>query len=286
MLSNRYGHKKSGEVCQIKLEMKPYYETELGKLYHGDCLEIMPHIEPVDLVVTSPPYDNLRDYGGHTFDFKKVARFVCLKIKHGGVVVWVVGDATVDGSETGTSFKQALYFKEIGFKLHDTMVYHKESPPLTHNRYEQHFEYMFVFSCGFPKTFNPILMRKLYHDKRKKKGVRREKDGSTDIGFSSPKTTKIKGNVWKYKVGGGHVTKDKIAYQHPAIFPEQLAADHIISWSNEGDTVADIMCGSGTTLKMAEKLNRRWIGIEIEEKYCEIAAQRIENERKQIKLFT
>ena len=266
--------------------MKPYYETELGKLYHGDCLEIMPHLEPVDLVLTSPPYDNLRTYGGHGFEFEPVANGIKRALKIGDVCVWVVGDETKNGCESLTSFKQAIYFVyNCGLNLHDTMIYYKNSPPLTHKRYEQHFEYMFVFLNGELITFNPILERKLYHDKRTQKSVRREKDGTSDIGFASQKTTKIKGNVWRYNIGGGHVTKDKIAYEHPAIFPEQLAQDHILSWSNEGDTVMDTMAGSGTVAKMAERLNRRWIGIEIEEKYCAIAKQRIENERKQRKLF-
>ena len=265
--------------------IKPYYETPLGKLYHGDCLEIIPYLWPIDLVVTSPPYDNLRNYEGYKFDFKETGKSLFKVLKNNGVCVWVVGDQTNNGSESGTSFRQALHFMNFGFNLHDTMIYHKESPPLTHNRYEQHFEYMFVFSKGSVKTFNPILEKKSYVDKRTSKQVRREKDGSVDMGFASKKTTKIKGNVWKYKVGGGHVTKDKVAYEHPAIFPEALARDHILSWSNENETVMDIFAGSGTTLKMAENLKRRWIGIEIEEKYCEIAAKRIEQERKQLKMF-
>ncbi len=163
----------------------------------------------------------------------------------------------------------------VGFNLHDTMIYAKRSPPLTHNRYEQHFEYMFVFSKGKPKTFNPLLENKTWKDGRKHKGVRREVDGSLDVGFASQKTTKIKGNIWFFNIGGGHVTKDKIAYEHPAIFPEDLVGDHILSWSNEGDVVLDPMCGSGTTLKMAKIHNRQFIGMEISEKYCAIAEKRI-----------
>ena len=265
--------------------MTPYYETELGKLYYGDCLEIMPGLEPVDLVLTSPPYDKLRDYEGYKFDSKKTTESIFKVLKNHGVCVWVVGDQTNNGSESGTSFRQALYFMGCGFNLHDTMIYNKEGPPLTHNRYEQHFEYMFVLSKGTVETFNPILEKKSYNDKRTHRHMRREKDGTSDMGFSGKKTTKIKGNVWKYNIGGGHVTKDKIAYEHPAIFPEALARDHILSWSDENQIVMDCFSGSGTTLKMAENLKRKWIGIEIEEKYCEIAAKRIEQERKQLKLF-
>ena len=193
--------------------------------------------------------------------------------KQGGVVVWVVGDATINGSETGTSFKQALYFKEIGFNLHDTMIYQKSTPPLTHNRYEQNFEYMFVFSKGKPKTFNGIREPREYKDTRIKKAFGRNKDNSVDLGFSSKDETRLKRNVWKYFAAGG--ANDKLSSKHPAVFPEQLAHDHIISWSNEGDTVLDPMMGSGTTGKMAKMLNRNFIGIEKDPEYFKISEKRI-----------
>ena len=257
-----------------------YYQDDAGEIYCGDCLQIMPLLadKSIDLTVTSPPYDNLRDYNGYSFDFEGIAKELYRATKEGGVVVWVVGDATINGSETGTSFRQALYFKELGFNLHDTMIWHKSSPPLTHNRYEQHFEYMFCFGKGAPKTFNPLKDKKTWQDNRTHKNVRREKDGSYDVGFIGKQEDKIRGNVWHINVGGGHSTKDKIAHDHPAIFPDKLAADHILSWSNEGDFVLDPMSGSGTTCKMAKRLNRRFIGIEISEKYCEIAKNRLQNE--------
>lgn len=270
------------------MDLKPYYETELGKLYHGDCLEIMPMLGPVDLVVTSPPYEDLRDYTGGIFDFKKTA--VCLYeiIPQGGTIVWIVGDKVIGGGESGESFRQALYFKSIGFRLHDTMIYHRQGQFPESNRYWQDFEYMFVFTKGKIQTVNIIKDEKCLHKPSKLTTLtERQKDGS----LTKPKnirttyTTKARGNIWKYAAGYNLSTLDKIAFKHPAIFPEALAQDHIISWSNEGDTVLDPMCGSGTTCKMAEKLTRRWIGIEIEEEYCEIAAKRIENERKQLKLF-
>ena len=265
--------------------LKPYYETELGKLYHGDCLEIMPELEPVDLVVTSPPYDNLRDYEGYVFDFEKTATCIYNKTKDGGVVVWVVGDETKNFCESLSSFKQALFFVEVvKFNLLDTMIYHKSNyapayPTL--RRYASTFEYMFIFCKGKPKTFNPIQKEKIIKNYKGKRCFFRQKDGSQIMKIiDCDRDTKNAENVWTVCP-----TKSADAENHPAVFPEQLAHDHIISWSNEGDTVADIMVGSGTTLKMAEKLNRRWIGIEISEKYCEIAAKRIEAERKQLKMI-
>ena len=259
----------------------------INKIICGNSDEVMQQIPDacIDLTVTSPPYDNTRNYNGFSFNFPEVAQQLYRITKKGGVVVWVVGDATIKGSETGTSFRQALYFKEIGFRLHDTMIYHKKTPPLTHNRYEQEFEYMFIFSKGKPKTFNPILVDKIYTDNRTKKAFSRNKTNEHDMGFSSNKTQKIKGNVWTYLVGGNKTTKDKIAFQHPAIFPERLARDHIISWSNPGDLVFDPFLGSGTTAKMALSEGRNYLGIEISEEYCEIARQRITGQTNQISLL-
>lgn len=251
---------------------------EQNQLICGNNVEVLRTFpdECIDLTVTSPPYDNLRDYNGYSFDFEGLAEQLYRVTKKGGVVVWVVGDAVIDGSESGTSFRQALFMKEvIGFNLHDTMIWHKHSPPLTHKRYEQHFEYMFIFTKGKIKTFNPIMEDKIYEDKRTHKSIRREKDGSYDMGYVSKNTKKIKGNVWKITTGGGHATKDKIAYQHPAIFPEKLAEDHIISWSNEGDLVLDPFVGSGTTAKMAKYNKRNYIGIDISQEYLDIAKKRL-----------
>lgn len=229
----------------------------------------------IDLTVTSPPYDGLRAYKGYAFDFEAIARQLYRVTKPGGVAVWVVGDETKDGSESGTSFRQALGFMEIGFKLHDTMIYRRAAPPLTHRRYEQEFEYMFVLSRGTLKTFNPILVGKSYRDKRVKKAFRREADGHFDMGFSAQSDDRIQGNVWDYNAGGGQAATDRVAYDHPAIFPERLAEDHILSWSDPGDLVLDPMCGSGTTCKMAIRHHRRFVGIDISEEYCALARRRI-----------
>ena len=252
-------------------------------LYLGDCLEIMPTLPPasVDLTVTSPPYDNLRTYNGSLNDWNAAKWQAVIKelyrlTKPGGVVVWVVGDATVDGSETGTSFRQALYAIECGFRLHDTMIYHKEGPPLTHNRYEQKFEYMLVLSKGKPATFNGLREPAIYAGKsRASKTMRQDGD---QLGNRSAKgvtaDTRLRGNVWKINCQNGG-TADEIAWGHPAIFPEVLASDHILSWSNLGDTVLDPFTGSGTTGKIAWLHGRRFIGIERDPAYFEIAKNRI-----------
>ncbi len=252
-------------------------------LMKGDCLERMKEIESgsVDLTVTSPPYDNLRtynnslDWGEHVW--KNVLQELFRVTKQGGVVVWVVGDATIKGSETGTSFKQALYFKELGFNLHDTMIYHKNNAmPLTHNRYDPCFEYMFVFSKGKPKAFNPLMDKTLNAGQIKKRELEVKMAGIA--GHQSRnrnehtvvKSEKYRKNLWSYSVG---TESDKT--KHPAPFPEQLANDHIISWSNEGDVVLDCFMGSGTTGKMALLNNRKFIGIEKDAEYFDIGTKRI-----------
>ena len=248
-------------------------------LIHGDCLEELPKLEDgsIDLTVTSPPYDNLRTYNG-SLDWgehiwKPVIQELFRITKDGGVVVWVVGDATIKGSETGTSFRQALWAMECGFKLHDTMIYAKNSyMPHGGNRYEQQYEYMFVFVKGALKTFNKITIP------CKTAGTKRNRSNEKECGMKRRNistivnATKPLPNIWWYDVGHNDKTI------HSAVFPEKLAHDHIISWSNEGDTVLDCFMGSGTTGKMAKKLNRNFIGIEKELKYFKIAKKRIFNE--------
>ena len=252
-------------------------------LIQGDCIAEMQKMESnlINLTVTSPPYDNLRTYAG-TLDwsfeiFQQVANELYRITKDGGVVVWVVGDKTVKGSETLTSFKQALYFNEIGFNVHDTMIYKKTNPiPQNHNRYEQCFEYMFVFSKGKPKTFNPIKEETKNKGKFFNWGGRKTKMDNSQcrrhredevIEVNPTKTMK---NIFEYSVGGGKTG-------HPAVFPEKLANDHIVSWSSEGDIIFDPFMGSGTTGKMAKLNNRRFIGIEKVPEYFEIAKNRIES---------
>lgn len=251
------------------------------RLLHGDCLELMARLPDgcIDLTVTSPPYDNLRTYNGFTFDFEGIASELYRVTKHGGVVVWVVGDATIKGSETGTSFRQALYFKDVcGFNLHDTMIYQREGPPLTHNRYEQKFEYMFVLSKGRPATFNGLRRPSIAAGNRRTGTMRQDSDALSDRsakGFVAE--TSLRGNVWLFGVGHNKSSTDRLAHKHPAIYPEQLAADHIASWSNPGDVVLDPFLGSGTTGKMAVQMGRKFIGIEISAEYLAVASERIAN---------
>lgn len=255
----------------------------INKITAGNCVDVMKEfpVASIDLTVTSPPYDQLRDYKGFEFDFEAIAQQLYRVTKEGGVVVWVVGDQVVNGSESGTSFRQALGFMELGFNLHDTMIYEKVSPFPDPIRYRQSFEYMFVFSKDKPKSVSLIKDRPNTFGERwgKGKGItERKKDGSMKNRreIKTPKTKiGVRLNIWKISSGGGFSTKDKIAHDHPAIFPEKLANDHILTWSNPGDVVLDPMSGSGTTPKMAKELGRSFIGIDISEEYCELARKRL-----------
>ena len=255
----------------------------INKNYNENCLDTMAKMKDnfLDLTVTSPPYDGLRTYNGYSFDFESIAKELYRTTKEGGVVVWVVKDSTIKGNKSLTSFKQCLYFQSIGFNVYDTMIYSKTSGGLPHKgRYRDAVEFMFVLSKGKPKTINLIKDRKNKYGGTYTFGnaTVREKDGTlgdrkktyiNDYGFRY--------NIWEYATGKGNTTSDKIAFKHPAIFPEKLSNDHIISWSNEGDVVYDPFMGSGTTAKMAILNNRNWIGSEMSSEYCEIIKERVKN---------
>lgn len=249
-------------------------------LIHGDCIEEMAKIPDgsIDLTLTSPPYDNLRTYndslewGEHIW--QQVIAELYRLTKNGGIIVWVVGDATVKGSETGTSFRQALWAMECGFRLHDTMIWNKggfTAVGALKTRYAQVFEYMFVFVKGKLKTFNPLKDRLNKNQTGTFLKNKRLADGTMgDVGkYVKRNKYGQRFNIWKL----ANTDKSK----HPATFPEQLANDHIISWSNEGDTVLDPFMGSGTTGVACKNINRNFIGIEKDETYFQIAKDRIES---------
>tara|TARA_R110000744_G_scaffold67853_1_gene138268 strand:+ start:714 stop:1592 length:879 start_codon:yes stop_codon:yes gene_type:complete len=271
-------------------------------ILHGDSIRVMATMPPdsIDLTITSPPYDSLRtykdlidgskeEYNGYSFPFEPMARELYRITAKGGVLVWVVGDAVIKGSETASSFRQALYFIEQGFTLHDTMIYEKNGSSFPArrdgNRYSQIFEYMFVFSKGKPKTSNLICDKKNkwagWKPWGKKGGTMRTREG--ELVPRNQKATpdfSPRNNIWRYNTGAGFSTKDKFAYKHPAMFPEKLVEDHILTWSEEGDVVFDPMVGSGTTPKMAILNNRNYIGVDIFKDYCDIAEQRVAKARE------
>jgi DNA modification methylase len=241
---------------------------EINKIYNENCIDTLSKMPNsfIDLVITSPPYDNLRDYESN-IDVPTIAHELFRVVKPKGVVVWIVGDAVINRSETGTSFKHALEFIDNGFKLHDTMIYEKNSPAYparaNGNRYSQIFEYMFVFSIDAPKTANLII------DKPNKWAGHKDFSGKlkNPVPDFSPRN-----NIWKYTTS----FNDKTG--HPAVFPEQLVSDHINTWSNEGDLIYDCFMGSGTTAKMAKQLGRNYIGSEISSEYCKIIDKRLNAE--------
>ena len=266
---------------------------KLNTIHHEDCLDTMAKMPDdfIDLTVTSPPYDNLRDYGKHAWDFEKfqqIAKELHRVTKAGGVVVWVAGDQTKDYNESGTSFRQALYFKEIDFKLVDTMIYLKKGVTLPSPRttYAPAFEYMFILSKGKPKTVNKIKDRvNITAGATRKNKARRQKDGTfKQMGGMTVKQIGYRTNVWEYALGLHNGSKDLITFEHPATFPDKLANDHIISWSNPKDIVYDPFLGSGTTAKMAYQLGRKYIGSEIYQPYVKIAERRLKTAQRSLKL--
>ena len=264
--------------------MKP---LETDRFQVGDCVEVMRALPAgsIDLTVTSPPYDGLRDYRGYQFDAERVGRELLRVTKEGGVVVWVVGDR-IRGGRSMTSFRQAVMFQDLGFVVHDVMIYQKRNTPfMRSNAYTNCWEFMFVLSKGGPpRTFNPLKTptvrngEELLTFNKRPDGINRKRKATLN-------SEKTRTNIWTYAVGAGGTTKDKIAFRHPAVFPEKLAAEHILSWTNEGDVVLDPMCGSGTTCKMAMLHGRRYLGIDISEEYVAIARQRIKDAQQAMGLL-
>ena len=265
----------------------------MNEIINNNCIDGMKSLEDdvIDLTVTSPPYDNLRSYNDSSSwnheTFKLVANELYRVTKKGGVIVWVVGDAVVKGSETGSSFRQALYFMDLGFRLHDTMIYEKNGTSFPArrdgNRYSQLFEYMFVLSKDSkPKTANLICDKPNkwagWQPWGKSGGTMRSKDGKLVERQQKPTPDfSPRNNIWKYNTGKGYTTKDDFAFEHPAMYPELLAKDHILSWSNENDLVLDPFMGAGTTAVISKDSNRNFIGFEIDKTYYNIAQRRLKD---------
>ncbi len=250
---------------------------DLNNFYVGDSAKKLKRWRNnfVDLTVTSPPYDDLRDYKGYQFRAESMLSAIYRVTKPGGVCVWVVGEK-INKKRSLSSFQHAFVGQRCGFNVHDVMIYQKKNTPFMRaNAYTNCYELMIIFVKGKPNTFNPIKVPTV----RSGWETAVYGKGPDAVNKKRPielKREKTKNNIWQYAVGFGGSTTDKIAFEHPAIFPEKLAEDHILSWSNPGDIVLDPMCGSGTTCKMAEKHGRRWLGIDVSEDYINIARERIE----------
>ena len=258
------------------------------ELVNGDCAAVLPGLPPADLILTSPPYDNLREYGGYNdaFDFAAVAAACVANLAPGGVLVWIVRDGVVDGSETETSFRQALGFMGLGLNLHQPLIYETaQALPLGKSRAMRTIQYMFVFSKGSPNVTNiprdkvnanSGTIRNSNDAGRRAHGVKNKKKGDRIV---VTKETGMRGQVWRYSAGFNHCgagnENQQLIHEHPSVFPYSLARDHILSWTNPGDLVIDPMVGSGTTLRAAADLGRRAIGIEINPEYCELIRRRL-----------
>lgn len=267
-----------GEKSTNGIKRPPKIKSiKLNSVYHADCVELMKRMQEnyIDLTVTSPPYDNLRDYQGFNFEFPLIAKELYRVTKQGGIVVWVVGDKITKGNRSLTSFRQALYFQDVGFNVHDVMIYRKKNTPfMRSNAYTNCYEFMFVFSKGAPNIFNP-LKTKTARQGLEMLPFNKKSDGVNKKSLGELKPEKTLTNVWEYAVGLHGSTSDKIAFKHPAVFPEKLAEDHILTWTNQGDLVFDPMVGSGTTAKMALKNSRNYIVCDISADYVELTKQRL-----------
>jgi site-specific DNA-methyltransferase (adenine-specific) len=270
---------------------------ELNKIYCMDNVEGMKLLDDncIDLVITSPPYADFRQYHSYSWDFDALATILLQKLKPGGVVVWVVGDKTTRGSEECVPYKQVLRFKELGYNIWDSMIFHRYIPYTALVRYNQDFEFMFVLSKGKVKTFNPLKIPKIYNTKpnqAKTKSLRQpdgrvtrlDEKGIKRVEESCLRPTKTRGCIWHYDSGYMHTTEDKEAYEHPAMFPEQLVEDHLLSWSLPGDLIVDPFMGSGTVGKVSVLNNRNYIGFDVSQEYCDLAERRIAKYKNQPKL--
>jgi len=268
---SNYNHEFGG------ITMKEYGDS----IIHGLCVEVMTvwTAEIVNLVHTSPPYDALRHYHGYKFDVKGVAEQLYRVLKPGGLVVWIVADQTIKGSKTGSSHRHALAFRDCGFRLHSEMIYEKNGIRYPDKvRYYDCFEYMFVFSKGRPKTVNLIRDRENSTAGQTQSWTERKRDGSLAKRAKKKIAAPfgVRRNIWSYYTAPQHIAPDNLWRSHPAVFPLQLAEDHIISWTRPGDIVLDPLCGSGQTLLAALINDRHYIGIDCSAEYCRLARERLD----------
>lgn len=258
----------------------------LDTIIHGDCVDVMQSFpdDSIDLCITSPPYDDLRQYNGFRFDIDAVTPELYRIMKSGGVVVWIVADGTHKRARTGTSIRHKISFMNAGFAVHDWMIYHKIGIRYPDSsRYYSGFEFMPVFSKGFPKTINQIRDRENKSAGERKTYSRREKNGSiTETGSVVMNQFGVRTNVWSYSSGSLTSAPDKLAFRHPALMPLALAEDHVVSWSKRGETVLDICCGSGQVPIAATIRDRRYIGIDCSREYVELARERLSLYRSEL----
>ena len=246
--------------------MKLFYKTELGKLYHGDCLEIMPQLEPVDLVLTDPPYGKTQN----AWDDLQVTIDIFDSMKDLDIVFTCQNPST---SILVSRYIDRFKWADVWHKSQSTGFLNCKVMPL-----RQH-EDIIILSCG-KKKYNPQIIKKSFCD------IRRH--GKTAASDNYGKFN----NERKRSIGIDETYPRSIIYcensqngYHPNEKPTKLFSGLVLTYSDERDLLLDPFLGSGTTAIACERLKRKWIGIEIEEKYCEIAAKRIEQERKQLKLF-
>jgi site-specific DNA-methyltransferase (adenine-specific) len=254
-------------------------------LYLADCRDVLPTLSGINGAITSPPYENLRAYGSAPpCDTFAVIREIAAVLGMGGVCMWNVADQVVNGGESGTSFKQALHAMDCGLRLHDTMIYCKEGVTFPDsNRYHPAFEYMFVFSKGVPRHFNGIADWRNKWGGSPMHGTDRQPSGDvTPInGIGRPVLSYgLRRNWWPLANAYTGETKG-----HPAPMPYEMAAGHVLTWTAPGDTVLDPFMGSGTTGIACARLGRRFVGIEIEPRYFDLACRRIERAERQPDLF-
>jgi site-specific DNA-methyltransferase (adenine-specific) len=261
----------------------------INQILCTDCVAGMQQLPDccIPLTVTSPPYDDLRTYGGHTFDFEAVAGELWRITMNGGIVVWVVGEQVKKGTETGTAARQKLHFMDLGFRCSTMIMVTSRVRFPQRGRYPSVFDYAFVLTKGRPRHFHAICDKKNKYVGEKFRWKLRERDGRiVKREHCHDKYVGVFGsrmNVWFYHVGYMKTTTDKDAYGHPALMPEKMAEDFIISFSRPGDLILDPFSGAGTTSKMAMLNGRRYLGMEICENYASDSRKRLEKARQEHK---